>query len=63
MKSTRLAGHTLPDEGRIRDSDGYWIATGPAVCSCGETSDELPSDNARRRWHRNHKQTVKDSAQ
>lgn len=59
MKNTRLAGHTLPDEGRIRDTDGYWTKTGAAVCSCGEKSEPLSSDNARRRWHSQHKQQAR----
>lgn len=54
MTVTRLAGHTLPNEGRIYENS-YRITTGPAVCSCGEQSEPLASDNARRVWHRDHK--------
>jgi len=49
--STRLAGHTLPDEGRIY-RDGYRISNGPAVCSCGVESPSFCSDQGRRNWHR-----------
>lgn len=54
MNVTRLAGHTLPDEGRIYDNS-YRLTEGPAVCSCGDRSESLGSDNARRAWHRKHK--------
>lgn len=60
MKSNRLAGHELPYEGRaFSPQRNYWVAVGPARCSCGEESPELPSDNARRRWHREHKDKIR----
>lgn len=31
---------------------------GHAKCMCGALSDELPSANARRRWHTRHKEEV-----
>lgn len=61
MRSNRLVGHTLPNEGRISDG-AYWLARGPAVCSCGATSDVLPSDNARKAWHALHKDEVRNQA-
>ncbi len=55
MNVTRMAGHTLPNEGRIY-VNSYRQLIGPAVCSCGDQSEDLPSDSARRKWHRDHKQ-------
>ncbi|WP_045740770.1 hypothetical protein [Actinoplanes rectilineatus] len=57
MNVTRLAGHTLPNEGRIT-VNGYRTNQGPAVCSCGWTSADLFSDTSRRDAHRQHKQDV-----
>ncbi|RKR92681.1 hypothetical protein BDK92_7158 [Micromonospora pisi] len=54
----RLAGHTLPAEGRIFDQ-GSRIREGATACSCGEPSPVLPSDNARREWHAEHKTEVR----
>ena len=63
-KNTRLAGHTLRSEGMPfvwvdwgtgfdwRQASGW---TGKGICSCGATSDELTSNNARKRWHADHK--------
>lgn len=31
---------------------------GIAACRCGEWSPRLPSDGARRRWHKDHKNDV-----
>ncbi len=61
MESTRLAGHSLPNEGRIKDPSGYgWLVVGPATCSCGAQSEPLTTDNARKRWHRDvHKAAVR----
>ena len=65
--STRLPGHGLQYEGRacIPDGEGGFILAstksnyaGRALCSCGEQSDILPSDAARKRWHRAHKEAV-----
>lgn len=58
MRSNRLAGHTLPNEGRIQVG-GIWVERGPARCSCGAESDVLKSDNARRRWHFEHKAQIR----
>ncbi len=51
----RLPGHTLANEGRIYEIyEGgiYRVNVGSTRCSCGEESPVLPSDNARRVWHR-----------
>jgi hypothetical protein len=60
MRSNRLAGHTLPNEGRINGlSVGYSQCCGPAVCSCGAESEVLHGANARKRWHREHKDKIR----
>jgi hypothetical protein len=61
MRSNRLAGHTLPNEGKLRDASG-WLAPyveGPARCSCGDWSPRLPSAYARKKWHREHKDKIR----
>lgn len=67
-KSTQLAGHGLQAEGMpyVRDPrTGTWVGTcmtweGHGLCSCGEASPVLPSNNARKRWHREvHKPEVR----
>ena len=58
MRSNRLAGHTLPNEGRIQ-AEGLWVEHGPARRSCGVESEPLKSDNARRRWHFAHKAEIR----
>jgi hypothetical protein len=58
VENTRLAGHTLPNEGRIYEY-GRRVTDGPAVCSCGEVSKPLYSDYARKQWHREHKRKVR----
>jgi len=63
VRSNRLAGHTLPYEGRVfdaRDPRINRLVNGPgrAQCSCGEWSPDMPSTNARRKWHRAHKADV-----
>lgn len=60
MRANRLAGHILPNEGRIFGNGiGYPKAEGRAECSCGATSEVLPSANARKKWHRGHKAAVR----
>lgn len=61
MKPNRLAGHTLPNEGRVRDAAG-WLGNGPgrARCSCGERSPNLSSTAARKLWHRDHKDDIRN---
>ena len=65
-RSNRLAGHTLPYEGRVFDSRDPRInrlvnGPGRAQCSCGEWSPDMPSTNARRKWHAAHKAGVRRS--
>jgi hypothetical protein len=56
VKANRLAGHTMPQEGRVYDRIGRRVQDGPARCSCGATSEQVfTSVNARLRWHRDHK--------
>jgi hypothetical protein len=68
--STRLAGHGLFREGKpfrvVRDSSGDWPDTAPGRmgrgrCSCGEVSPWTDSDADRRRWHRRHKDEVRET--
>jgi hypothetical protein len=62
--SARVSGHTLIDEGSAYNANGKrpWSlcanAAGYGKCSCGALSPELPSKNARKRWHRAHKAEV-----
>ena len=60
MKSNRLAGHELPNEGRIRDAAG-WLSNGPgrARCSCGMRSPKLSNTSKRKTWHRDHKDDLR----
>ncbi|TDC34204.1 hypothetical protein E1211_17810 [Micromonospora sp. 15K316] len=62
MKSNRLAGHTLPNEGRLYDRGIYLVREGAIRCSCGDVSPFLPNATARRRWHREHKAAVRAAA-
>lgn len=60
---TLVAGHALLFEGAPFDRYGrrIWRGTsgpGRGKCSCGETSEDLPSGYARRRWHRGHKAEI-----
>lgn len=59
MGSNRLAGHELSNEGRIYGDGIYIVREGKTRCSCGVESPVLPSANARRRWHANHKDEVR----
>jgi hypothetical protein len=65
--STALPGHGLRSEGKpfLPSTDGEcWVipyrssGEGHGVCACGESSGVLPSNNARKRWHRQHKKEV-----
>jgi hypothetical protein len=66
-KNTRLAGHTLRNEGQpfVKDRiTGGWCRNmggwkGVALCSCGAASPELVHNNERKRWHRDHKEEVR----
>jgi hypothetical protein len=57
--SNVLVGHKLLNEGRIYENGAYRIRVGPTRCTCGNESPSLPSDNARRNWHRGHKEAVR----
>lgn len=59
-RSTRIAGHTLPNEGRIFDGPSR-ITEGPTSCSCGAESPFLSSDSARQQWHATHKDEVRQA--
>jgi len=66
-KNTRLAGHELVREGAPHNERGYqersaYSGTGGSgygKCSCGELSGLLHSGNARQKWHREHKNTIR----
>ena len=70
VDANRLAGHTLLREGAPYTRAGknseweqvYFSWTGQGVCSCGEYSDVLHSNNARKRWHRDHKDRLRETA-
>lgn len=63
-----VKGHGLVGEGAPHTATGKeitrgWLRAragdGHGKCSCGAVSEEsLPSANARKRWHRDHKQRV-----
>ncbi len=59
MRSNRLAGHELPNEGRLYENGIYPVQQGVGVCSCGDKSQVLPSANARKKWHRDHKNDIR----
>lgn len=68
----RVSGHTLTREGephmcgRVECCQSnktgvtYTTKMGHALCSCGDMSTRLISNGERKRWHRAHKQAVKD---
>lgn len=65
-KNTRLSGHTLSSEGKpfawTRNGGRYIRAEGSqgvGLCSCGAHSKTLDSDNARKRWHVDHKDDIR----
>lgn len=59
--NTRLAGHELRHEGRVWNgvTREYGNGSGVTACTCGVESPYLPSTNARKRWHREHKDAVR----
>jgi hypothetical protein len=64
VKPNRLADHELPWEGRVEDSLAYWgvrHGEGTTSCSCGEQSPVLPTTAARQRWHREHKDAIREA--
>lgn len=67
--SSRLAGHGLRAEGKVFEDDGNggtrrkygsYDNFGFGLCSCGSRSSALYSDAARKRWHREHKEQVRN---
>jgi hypothetical protein len=62
MKSFRVAGHSMPHEGQALDERGSvrrdYHRDGKTRCECGEWSPALPSNGARKRWHRDHKNQI-----
>jgi hypothetical protein len=44
----------------------YWCMyhdqNGVALCRCGAVSDPLPSNAARKRWHREHKRQIAEAS-
>jgi hypothetical protein len=62
MRNTnRLVGHELPWEGRLNNDRFSEIRNGEGAthCSCGEPSPVLPTTNARKRWHQEHKDAIR----
>jgi hypothetical protein len=69
--STRLPGHGLFAEGKpyrrvTGDPSGDYNAiesgyVGRGLCSCGADSPETDSDADRKRWHRKHKEEVRET--
>jgi hypothetical protein len=58
----RLSGHSLLFEGQPCGLNFYARSgNGSGKCSCGELSPILPTNAARKRWHREHKADVLDS--
>lgn len=60
--NTRLAGHELPNEGRLYAGGGWYQAgvEGSATCSCGAKSKKLPNASQRKKWHRAHKDDIRN---
>lgn len=74
MKRTALRGHALRGEGAAyvrRDEDELFWSTdkdpwvkargwsGVGLCECGEPSPVLDTNNARKRWHADHKDKIR----
>jgi len=64
----RLVGHALFNEGAPFDNNGrrIWPGNDPypqgrGQCECGEKSAVEVSAAARKRWHREHKQAVRNA--
>jgi hypothetical protein len=60
-KTNRLAGHELPNEGRLDMSGPTRNINGPGrtSCSCGEKSPKLLNTSQRKQWHRDHKDGIR----
>ena len=67
MRRTKLPGHALRREGQpYTRGDGGWVRswsswTGVGLCECGATSEVLKSNNARKAWHREHKDAIRSA--
>lgn len=59
MTSNRLPGHTLRFEGKVYGYN-HTVRQGRARCTCGAESLVLDSDAARKRWHREHKDEIRE---
>ncbi|MDQ8040652.1 hypothetical protein RDI86_02195 [Cellulosimicrobium sp. XJ-DQ-B-000] len=69
--STRLAGHELLWEGAPHEkrANGTFSrrwgqgtgGTGHGLCSCGASSGEMTSGTQRKKWHREHKQQIREA--
>lgn len=65
--SNRMPGHELFGEGAPHDARGkrlltMWGGTGGVgygKCSCGKLSEMLYSGQARKKWHRAHKEALR----
>ena len=64
-RGTRVPGHTLRFEGApyVQGPDGTWSPAvrtwqGVGMCSCGDHSEVLDSNERRKRWHRGHKSDI-----
>lgn len=67
MRNTRLAGHALRGEGKActahptRKYELTHSSRGRGLCSCGGKSPVLTTNGQRQRWHRDHKQAIRDA--
>jgi hypothetical protein len=66
LGKTRLKGHALSGEGVVAyDQHGMWVhyPVGPtplhAVCECGALSPAGITKSAAKRWHREHKDSLR----
>jgi hypothetical protein len=58
----KVAGHALESGGRSHAEYPYRKdIPRPAVCECGATSELLPTNEARKQWHREHKADMIDT--
>jgi hypothetical protein len=69
VRRTALPGHALRSEGKPyrlagKDDGGLDVrATGSGgygLCECGTSSGWLTSDGARKRWHKEHKEAIRN---
>ena len=69
MRRTALPGHALRSEGkpyRLSDPDDGGLdvrapgSGGYGLCECGISSGWLTSDGARKRWHKEHKEAIRN---